>query len=331
MTGSKNVKILPRPIKRFGRRIKKTVKSLFGIILVGAVLGIIGIALHESQNHLVAQFGMFVSELGFAFLIAVILFGAFEEWAALGHKKSAIAHIYGMKPSGEIFDMIEEHVLEQRFYRSCLVVTYAFKTQVGEDIVVEQSTSYEVKNVCSRYDVSELELKGRLDLKPLHTGATDWDDDLGLKSLKVRRKPRPGEEVDPDFDGTVPAADIDLQTDDAARTLTYALRKNLELDFEDVFEIEAVHNVVKHNHDSAAWTATIPSADVEFRVTWDKPIRLKFAFSATHPKLGNLTPEEEPGSCVIKLGEPFLKGHGIHFRWSPDESAPIPPLQPGAA
>jgi hypothetical protein len=313
---------IPKSVVRFRKRVSKTFRSLFGVILFGFALGIAGYLLHESPDHLVSQFGMFLSELGFSFLIAVILFGVFEEWAAREHKKSAIAHIYGMKPDKEVFGMIEKHVLQQRFYRSCLVVTYAFREEKGEDILVEQSTSYEVHNVCSRDDRSELELRGRLDLKPLHTGVTEWDEKLGLESLKVRRKPRPGESTAPDLDGTVPRADIKFEPDDQARVLAYALKKNRDLDFGDALEIEAVHYLVKHDHDSAVWTATIPSTDLEFRVTWDEPIRLKFAFSATHPVLGNLKAEEAPGSRVLKLKTPFLKGHGIHLRWSPEEALP---------
>ncbi len=250
-------------------------------------------------------FGLLSSELGFAILIAVVVFWMIEEWSAQHHCKTAIGLLYGVRPTSSFFDKIEEYVLKQRFYRSNVVVCYAFEKQSGEDLLVRQSIRYRVVNVCTKDDISEFPLKWRVDIKPLQTGNTEWDAQLGLHELRINGK-------------EVPVDEIERVDEPETRGQLYELKKPLPLEYLGKADVEAVHYVVKHDHDTGVWSSTIPSTDIELCLTWESPVRdLIFAVSAMHPELSTLVPEQSPRSRTVKLKQPFLKGHGVHFRWFP--------------
>jgi hypothetical protein len=171
-------------------------------------------------------------------------------------------------------------VLRQGFYRSKVVVTYAFEKQSGENILVRQSVHFTVRNVCAKDDFADFPLKGRVDLKPLHTAATEWDAQLGLIRLTAG-----GEDV--------PLDRIRRETDPDTRAYSWEALEKRAIGYQKTLEVFAEHKVVKHDHDAAVWSSTIPSTDIELCVTWEEPIRLRFAFSAMHPEFGTLTPKRE--------------------------------------
>ncbi|HYN46077.1 MAG TPA: hypothetical protein VES64_05255, partial [Allosphingosinicella sp.] len=104
----------------FGTRMKQFFLTLWDWktpVIVGAILILVGIGLllryDETQWLPQKLAGLFASELGFACVIAALIFATLEEWAARHHAKTAIGLLYGVKPKGDVFDKIEEHVLKQ--------------------------------------------------------------------------------------------------------------------------------------------------------------------------------------------------------------------------
>ena len=306
---------------RIGRRVLRFFKGLaerWLILLSGALLMQGGEwlieAAREAHSHLGERAGEFMTELGFAFLIAAVLFVLIEEWSARHHAKTAIGLLYGVRPQGWFFHKIEEYVLRQKFYRSHVRVTYAFKEQEGENILVHQSISYTAINRCAEDDTAKVPVTGRVDLKSLHVGPTKWDSRLGIRTLVVGKD-------------SIPLEKLKRKKDPQERTQTWVYeepanlpaRGKLELAYNGTVAIEAMHHVVKHNHDAAVWSSAIPCDGVELCVTWEAPMRLKFMFNATHPEIGDIEPQRGERQLTVLLENvAFLKGHGIHFWWAPE-------------
>jgi len=302
-----------RRVKRFF----KTLREWPGTISLGLALILIGVILleryHASESITAKLIGLFASELGFACLIAAIIFAMIEEWSAREHCKTAIGHIYGVHPAGRFFRKIEDYVLKQAYYRGKVIVEYFFEKQAGEEILVRYSTEYDVTNICTEDDVEEFIVRGRLATKPLHTGATEWDDLLGVVSVTVDGKEH-------ERDG------LTISNDEDRRTQSYSVTEKNPLTFGKSAQVKAVHYLIKHDHDAAAWTTSAPARRVELRLKWNPAMRIKFAAEAIHPEAGELKEEKGENSLTLKLNAPFLKGHGFHFWWSPEpaeESAPI--------
>jgi hypothetical protein len=176
MTMAHRLRTSGQPVVRRVKRFLYTLKELLGTLSVGLVLILAGVVLleryHASDSMAAKLIGLFASELGFAFVIAAIIFAMIEEWSAREHCKTAIGHLYGVRPVGHFFKKIEDYVLKQQYYRGRVIVEYYFKEQIGEDILVKYSVEYEVTNVCTKDDVPGLRIAGGMSKKPLHTGAT---------------------------------------------------------------------------------------------------------------------------------------------------------------
>ena len=307
--------------KNVGRRLKRFFKTLLewrGIIGLGVALILVGVVLleryHASESIPAKLVGLFVSELGFACLIAAIIFAMIEEWAAREHCKTAIGHLYGVRPAGRFFKKIEEYVLKQPYYRGKVIVEYFFEKQEGEHILVRYSAKYDVTNICTNDDVKELVVGGRLAKKPLHTGITAWDAQLGVVQVTID-----GQEFSGDS--------LAVSDDEAKRTQSYHVKEKKALAFSESAQVEAVHYLVKHDHDAAAWTTSAPARKVELRLRWDPAMRIKFAAEAIHPEADELKEEKGENSLTLKLDEPFLQGHGFHFWWSPELAEETAPAQ----
>lgn len=247
--------------------------------------------------------GLLSSELGYAFIVAPLLFVFFEQWAARHHCKSAIGLLYGVRPEGPMFDKIEEYVLKQKFYRTKVVVTYAFEECIDEAVRVCVSIRYSVKNVCSNYREADFPLKGRVEMKPLHMTATPFDSNLGLMSLSLDGEAVPGDRIKTCTEGD--------------RVMKWEARDTPSIPYDHIRRVEASFCVVKHDHDSAVWSTTVPCDGVELHVRWAEGVKLKFVFSPTHPELDDIDPAPGDHCQVVRCDTPFLKGHGIHFQWAP--------------
>lgn len=291
-------------IKRFVRTLREWAGTLFlGVLFIA--IGVVLLERYHASSSLIAKLaGLFISELGFAFLIAAIIFAMIEEWSAREHCKTAIGHLYGVRPVGHFFKKIEEYVLEQHYYRSKVIVEYDFQKKIGEHILVCYSVQYEVFNKCTHDDVEGLAITGGLSKRPLHVGPTEWDNMLGVHRVVVD-----GVELSRD--------DLVIEDDDEKRTQSYRVKERKDLAFNASATIETSHFMIKHDHDATAWAATVPSLCAELRLKWSPEIALKFVAEAIHPESQRLSRDTAPNSLILTLDEPFLIGHGFHFWWSP--------------
>ncbi|HEV2815797.1 MAG TPA: hypothetical protein VGW40_01040 [Allosphingosinicella sp.] len=273
-----------------------------GVLLIGAGIFLLD---HYDTTHIIEYklAGLFASELGFAFLIAAIIFVVLEEWAAREHSKTVLGYLYGVHPSGTFFDKLEDYVLKQKFYRGKTIVRYEFKEQVGEHILVELRISYVVTNVSRKNDTEEFVLTGEVNTKPLHTGPTQWDQALGVATIKVR-----GDEV--------PRRTLKIVDDRARRCQSYEA-KPIDLAYDESVTVEVTHFLVKHDHDSVVWHSSIPCTGVELQLKWPG-LALEFAARAVHPDSAATEERKGANSLTVSLDRPFLLDHGFHFWWSPE-------------
>jgi hypothetical protein len=287
----------------------------------------------NEASFLRGALGTGLYELGFAVLVAAILFVIFEQWSARQHTKTAIGLLYGVRPEGEFFDKIEDYVLMQRFYRTELVVTYDFQKCEGEMLLVRQSASYWVRNISSRYPKAEFPLGGRVDLRPLHGPIAFGEAILGVEKVTVETFSHERELL-----GKKEYGRVELNPEvDEKQVQTWSLSKKPKLDRGQELRIEAVQYAVKHNHDAEVWATGFPCEGVELRVCGSEAAALEFKFSAMHPEHDTLPEKEDEanGARFVKLENvPFLKGHGIHVMWAPktgteDKQRPIEGEVPG--
>lgn len=300
--------------KKFRRKFG-TVRRLWPIALPGILMiGVGALLLERYHASMTAKLlGLFSSELGFACLISAIIFAIMEEWAAREHGKTAIGHLYGVRPVGHFFEKIEKHVLKQRFYRDITIVTYAFEQKEGENLLVRYHVEYIVRNMCTDDEDDYFLPRGSLTKTPLHTEATGWDGMLGVHEVKL--------------DGAPIAI---TRTDDAStRNQSYQADKRKRLARGQTAKVEATHYLIKHDHDSAVWTTSMPSRRAELHLLWEDGMDLEFVADPIHPEPGQLGWERDVNRLVLKVDEPFLIGHGFHFWWSSKArgtaaAAPVP-------
>lgn len=319
MTRANRLRKAGQPVLKRVERFLHTLRELLGTVSVGLVLILVGVILleryHASESMTAKLVGLFASELGFAFVIAAIIFAMIEEWSAREHCKTAIGHLYGVRPVGHFFKKIEDYVLKQQYYRGKVVVEYDFQEQIGEDILVKYSVEYDVTNVCTKDDLPGLSIAGGLSKKPLHTGATAWDSRLGVESVRI-------DDVELSKD------ELTIADDDDRRTQSYRVKQRRMLNFKESARIETSHFLVKHDHDATAWCASVPSLCAELRLKWSPGIRLKFAADAIHPESEKLREQKGANCLTVTLDEPFLIGHGFHFWWSPEPEPPALAAEP---
>lgn len=294
-----------RFIKKSRRKLR-TVGQLWWIIVPGLVMIAVGAVLleryHSSDSMFAKLAGLFVSELGFACLISAIIFAVMEEWSAREHGKTAIGHLYGVRPVGYFFSKIERHVLKQAFYRDKVIVTYAFEEKKGEALLVRCHVEYVVTNMCTHDDEDGFLVRGGVTTKPLlHIGPTDWEDMLGVREVKVDGHPIAVKTVE----------------DPVKRTQTYQAVEKTRLTFGKSVRVEATHYLVKHDHDTAVWSTALPSRRVKLVLEWRPELDLNVVADVIHPDAGQPEPRHGPNSLTLAVDEPFLIGHGFHFWWSP--------------
>lgn len=292
------------------KRILRALIKLPKTTLCGLLLVILGIAfLDNYENHYDFRdklIGLFLSELGFAFLIAVIVFVILEEWAAREHGKTVIGYLYGIHPAGTFFKKIESYVLEQPFYRGETKVDYYFKDEdkTNESLLIEYTIEYKVTNKCRINDHEDFFIRGDFNVKPLHSRSTHWDDELGIIAVEVNGEPQ---------DLSI----LDIKPDSTRNSQSYIAKEPLSLVYNGSATIKLTHLLVKHDHDSDVWHGSIPSTGVEVKLRWNPVIRLRFAKEAIHPDAKDLTETPGQNELAIRLKQPFLVNHGIHFWWSP--------------
>lgn len=294
-----------------------------GIGLALILGGVVLLIVYESSHEMALKLGgLFATELGFALLIAAIIFVVLEEEATREHSRSVVGYLYNVDPDGRFFRKIEEYILKRTAYRGKTVVTYDFLEKHGEAVLIEYTVEYTVKNVsreCQNFEVS-----GSVDKKPIQAGPAPWDDRLGVDRVEI------------DYD-EVKKEDITVTKGTSSDHCQLYKVRPIRLEPGKEARVKAVHFLEKHDHDSEVWQSSIPCESAELRLTWSEAFGLKVATEAIHPEPGALKKVLSSNSLKATLCEPLMAHHGIHFWWSSapagagDSSAAIaggPPMAP---
>jgi hypothetical protein len=257
--------------------------------------------------------GQIATELGFALVVAPLLFAIFEEWAARHHAKTAIGLLYGIRPEGWVFDRVEDYVLKQKFYRTGTSLHYHFSDLDGDHLLVTLTSRYTALNRCAK-GKSLFPVGGRVEILPLHVEKVACAEPLGLTRLKIG-----GKDVD--------LGELERSYDEQQQVSNWKWKAQRKLAYTGSLAVEAVQKFVRHDHDSEVWTTKMPCDGLDVMLTWERGLWLRFDFSAVHPELSTLEPEKVRAGARrlrLKLSEKaFLAGHGVHFRWGRgDEGCP---------
>lgn len=301
------------------RWIKALFKPALGWpALVGLLLVVSGIYFFESyeasHQYSDKMKAIFLSELGFAFLIAVILFIILEERAGREHSKTVLGYLYNIDPGDKYFKKIVEYVIKKPFFRIGTTVTYEVKDKDGESLLFEYTIEYRVKNV-SR-ETKPFQVRGIIDKKPIHKSSDLWNDDLGVTLVAC------GDESAARGN---PALKIE-QGRKESHCETYIMDP-VAIEPGHERAVKAVHRLVKHDHDSEVWQSSIPSSGVKFELLWSEEVQIVCAIEAIHPEAEKWKPTELDKGRRLIIDAPLLANHGVHFWWSakarePDAAAP---------
>ncbi|HEX8364057.1 MAG TPA: hypothetical protein VF603_02100 [Allosphingosinicella sp.] len=254
--------------------------------------------------------GLFLSELAFALIIAVMIFVVLEEEAAREHSKSVLGYLYRVSPRGKFFKKIQDHVLKKKFYRDKTVVTYRFLERHADWYLISYTLEYTVSNVSEDEEEDEFLLTGSVEMKPIHGAPSVWDDHpLGLSSIEINDDEVAAEKIRVVQGRTDRCQDYHL-------TWPLPIRKSLR--------IKTVHHLVKHDHDSEIWVSTLPALSVELRVEWSEGLHLEVNADPIHPEPAAMKVINKRNGLRVVLNEPFLVHHGIHFSWT--SASPQAPL-----
>jgi hypothetical protein len=305
-----------------GKRNRPLVEPLLWFLFVGGAICVAGgfwLADIYDLNHDLTYklLAVFATELGFACLIAAIIYIVFEERMKRDEAKGIAAFLYGIETDNNYFRLIEDYIIRCPFFRTDTMLTYKFLKRSGEDLLIEYVIDYTVKNVSKvRKDFKVL---GEVDEWPLYSNPhAGWR--LGVTSVTVTRNgfasdPKMSYSEKPNFPQT-------------KRFESEALR----LKSRETAAVRVQHMIQKHDHDMDIWQAVMPCSGVKMRVEWPKEWPLRFGFEAFHPDADRLDHSKDSDEDIcwleLSLDEPFMARHGLRLWWDSRQETPGPVPEP---
>jgi len=289
---------------------------VLGIALVTA--GFLLASIYDETHKLVTKLiSVGATELGFAFLIAAIVYKLFEETVKRDEAKGVAAFLYGIETDSEYFRMIEDYIIRCPFYRFDTLITYKFVDKHGEAYLIDYCIEYKVKNVSKVR--KKFKITGEVETKPIHHAGT------------------PGWKV-----GTVEAVVIQNETatrpplplvDAVSSPHTKAFSsQDFTLKAREAIHVTISHKIEKHDHDADFWQAVMPCSGVKLRIEWPERWALRFAEEAFHPEADSLQREQGKDGTTcwreMTLDQPFMARHGLRFWWASDAGAITPLREP---
>lgn len=291
------------------RRNRPWIEPLLWFLIVpGAALVFLGFWLanqYDKKHDLTLKLlSVGATELGFACLIAAIIYVVFEERVKRDEAKGIAAFLYGIETENTYFKMIEDYIIRCPFYRRGTEITYRFIKKEGEAYLIDFVVEYVVRNVSKVRQ--KFHVKGAVDTQSLYCEPhPEWE--LGVAAVTVEK----------DEETFSPALSFS-----AARSSPHTqvfTSDPILLRPRDKARVKIEQLICKHDHGEDFWQAVMPCSGVKLRLEWPSAWGLQFAHEAFHPNADDLVETEgHDGKTSWKeldLQEPFMVRHGLHFSW----------------
>ena len=296
-------------LERLAERLAfiKTWPFIVGVFLLMAGV-ILRLTLTTSTPEWRELFGVFVSELGFAGIIAAFLTLSVEEYAKTKHNRemtrSIIQYVYGSRIDSKLFESITNFVFTTKFYRRNLVVEYDFEDRIGEKILIRQTTSYEVENITRElytYDISMFVEKA--DGAGSNSAFRSAGHNLGLVSIFV--------------DGW-PLSEEDLKKARAAKPDTHDEEISshpIEIGSGNKRSVRTVHLIEKHARDQELWRSVAPCSGVRLALRWTSGVDLDVHVLPVHPQDRFDLCDRGARSLTCEISQPLFPHNGCIIWW----------------
>lgn len=244
------------------------------------------------------------TELGFAGLIAAIIYVVFEERVKRDEAKGIAAFLYGIETDSTYFKMIEDYIIRCPFYRRDTVIIYRFVKKEGESYLIDFVVEYRVINVSKVRQ--KFRVTGSVDTQSIYCEPhAEWK--LGVTGLSVKK------------DKQTFSPELDFSSTRSSPHTQVFTSEPILLRPRDSARVKIEQQICKHDHGEDFWQAAIPCSGVKLRLEWPTAWGLQFTHEAFHPNAEDLV--ERTGSDGVTswkeldLQEPFMVRHGLQFSW----------------
>lgn len=290
-------------------------------IILGAFLILLGILYNDHGVGIFTLFekktvALFISELGFAFVIAFVISVGIEmrsrrEHNALVAMQLAAANrnifeaIYKVRMPPEVFQEIEEKIIKQKFYRKNTHIYYTFSSQdnpiegheISKIFKVEVNLSYDVENLSDDDD--------------------DFDLRVFIETPLIRELSDRVQLIDLLLDGkSISREELEKARRNWADTENYIrYRYPIPVQGGHSRKVEIIYEMVKLERDNEAWRSFYPCDSL--RLTLILPTNLTCSVDAIHPD-GITSTKGKAGDQLreFRIDKPLLPAHGVLFWWS---------------
>lgn len=281
---------------------------LWIVIATGIALVAVGFWLADrydkSHDLTLKLLSVGATELGFAGLIAAIIYIVFEERVKRDEAKGIAAFLYGIETDSTYFKMIEDYIIRIPFYRYDTVITYRFVEKEEEAYLIEFIVEYLVRNVSKVRQ--KFHVKGSVDTQSIYCQPhSDWK--LGVLDVSVEK----------DEKKTNPPLSFS-QAPSSPHTQVFT-SEPVVLQPREKARVKIEQQICKHDHGEDFWQAVIPCSGVRLRLEWPSAWGLQFTHEAFHPNAEDLVErtgrEGDTSWKELDLQEPFMVRHGFQFSW----------------